>query len=129
MNLYKHWLARIFSRSNTGSVKGHTAKNYYCVTILYQNDQACEAVRQLESRLDLSTRASPLVETKERFLSREAPRLPLAGCTMKYCRCRYVHYKDRRQRERRNFHDQHEASTLTVAARERRSRIDRRRTQ
>jgi hypothetical protein len=32
----------------------------------------------------------------ERYLSREAPRLPLAGCTASSCTCRYRHYDDRR---------------------------------
>jgi hypothetical protein len=30
------------------------------------------------------------------FLTAEAPRLPLQGCTMEYCDCRYRHFKDRR---------------------------------
>lgn len=36
-----------------------------------------------------------------RYLSSEAPRLPLPGCTKSNCTCRYVHYVDRRQEERR----------------------------
>jgi hypothetical protein len=124
----KRWLSRIFSLFNSRSINDCTAKKYHSVTISYHINQACEAVWQLESRLYLSAKASPLVETKERFLSREAPLLPLAGCTAKYCRCRYVHYEDRRQRERRHFHDQGEAPTLFVG-RERRSRIERRRGQ
>lgn len=37
-----------------------------------------------------------------RFLAASAPKLPLPGCTMVKCQCRYVHHKDRRiNRERR----------------------------
>jgi len=39
---------------------------------------------------------------KQRFLSREAPKLPLAECTAAAtCRCAYRHYKDRRSGPRR----------------------------
>jgi hypothetical protein len=38
----------------------------------------------------------------ERFLSEEAPRLPLEGCTRgAACRCVYRHYTDRRTESRR----------------------------
>lgn len=36
-----------------------------------------------------------------RFLSREAPPLPLPGCTAQSCRCRYIHHADRRAEDRR----------------------------
>jgi hypothetical protein len=39
---------------------------------------------------------------KQRFLSKEAPRLPLAECTRPAsCRCAYKHHKDRRDEPRR----------------------------
>jgi hypothetical protein len=37
----------------------------------------------------------------ERFLSNEAPRLPLPKCDVKECQCRFVHYDDRRENEQR----------------------------
>ncbi|HET7203183.1 MAG TPA: hypothetical protein VFI92_07410 [Steroidobacteraceae bacterium] len=37
----------------------------------------------------------------ERFLSREAPKLPLKECDRDDCACRYEHYQDRRQGLRR----------------------------
>jgi hypothetical protein len=42
----------------------------------------------------------------ERFLSREAPSLPLESCTATSCNCRYYHHSDRRfwTRGRREFH-------------------------
>jgi hypothetical protein len=36
-----------------------------------------------------------------RFLSREAPRLPLRDCTCAQCTCRYLHHADRRTFARR----------------------------
>ena len=39
----------------------------------------------------------------KRFLSAEAPQLPLPTCDSRSCRCRYVHHNDRRTgRPRRN---------------------------
>jgi hypothetical protein len=37
----------------------------------------------------------------KRFLSSEAPRLPLPDCTADRCGCRYRHYEDRRNAPRR----------------------------
>jgi hypothetical protein len=37
----------------------------------------------------------------QRFLSREAPALPLRGCGTVKCTCRYEHYEDRRKGGRR----------------------------
>jgi len=37
----------------------------------------------------------------QRFLSREAPPLPLKNCGSSQCECRYEHYDDRRQLGRR----------------------------
>jgi hypothetical protein len=37
----------------------------------------------------------------KRFLSSEAPWLPLEGCDVKRCNCRYRHYEDRRGDSRR----------------------------
>lgn len=37
----------------------------------------------------------------QRFLAREAPPLPLKGCECSRCECRYEHYDDRRNGDRR----------------------------
>jgi hypothetical protein len=37
----------------------------------------------------------------QRFLSREAPALPLTGCKSTQCTCRYEHHEDRRKGGRR----------------------------
>jgi hypothetical protein len=39
--------------------------------------------------------------TRKRFLSREAPALPLKGCDQEHCACRYDHHDDRRKGPRR----------------------------
>jgi hypothetical protein len=40
--------------------------------------------------------------SEHRFLARDAPPLPLSGCTMgSTCECRYLKYKDRRGNQRR----------------------------
>lgn len=44
----------------------------------------------------------------ERFLSNEAPRLPLPKCDVKECQCRFVHYEDRRDEEKRIGPDRNE---------------------
>jgi hypothetical protein len=38
----------------------------------------------------------------QRFLSTQAPRLPLPSCDTKTCGCRFKHHKDRRSGPRRN---------------------------
>jgi hypothetical protein len=53
---------------------------YHAVSIKITGS-ACRAAREL---------------TGQRFLSTEAPALPLPDCTMAECHCRFVHHKDRR---------------------------------
>lgn len=71
-------------RSKTSSER---AKNpYHSVAIRYGRP-SCPQVRQLSG---------------VRYLSREAPRLPLVRCTVQPCRCHYAHFDDRRVEDRRN---------------------------
>jgi hypothetical protein len=53
---------------------------FHCVPIRLPKG-ACEPAKQLGA---------------QRFLSKEAPLLPLANCTARSCRCAYVHHEDRR---------------------------------
>ena len=101
------------------------ASSYHCVAIRYDSNQACALVQQLAIQSSLSAQAPPLMETR-RFLSSEAPLLPLAGCTEQYCQCRYVHYEDRRERDRRHTYSQSIASAPASVGRERRSGTNRR---
>ena len=41
--------------------------------------------------------------TGQRFLSRQAPRLPLPSCDFSTCNCRFKHHKDRRAGPRRGI--------------------------
>ncbi len=59
--------------------------SYQALSVHYRRD-ACEAVRRLAGK---------------RFLLKEAPSLPLHGCTAEHCRCGYVHHPDRRSGEER----------------------------
>lgn len=82
---------------------------YHCISIRSPKG-ACEAAKQLMGK---------------RFLSREAPPLPLPNCTAKHCQCRYAHHDDRRvggEERRAPFKGEHSTGP------ERRSgRADRRR--
>ncbi|MDP9008552.1 MAG: hypothetical protein M3N91_07580, partial [Pseudomonadota bacterium] len=54
----------------------------------------------------------------KRYLSQEAPGLPLSGCTERACTCHYRHYEDRRSSLRRTSDVM--ASSLNWPGRERR---------
>jgi hypothetical protein len=81
----------------------------------------------------LCCRASVFLR-ETRFLSRQAPPLPLQGCTQpKTCRCRYKHYSDRRTGPRRAseselFQDALSRHTQANLTNERRARRGRRAT-
>jgi len=60
-----------------------------------------------------------------RFLAKDAPQLPLVGCTMAgTCQCRYLKHKDRRT-DRRRLMD-FKASSRSFLGEDRRQRIGRR---
>jgi len=63
----------------------HITNPYHAVSIV-PGESCCGAARELRSR---------------RFLSREAPPLPLTACTLSTCRCSYRHFNDRRMKSRR----------------------------
>lgn len=64
--------------------------------------------------------------TKRRWLSREAPQLPLPGCSWpSQCRCTYKHHEDRRAGGRRAEDLDAFARPVNVSS-ERRKRRDRR---
>jgi len=61
--------------------------NYHAVSVKHSS-RCCKAVKQLEH---------------QRFLSTEAPNLPVAGCSNPgQCACRYQHHTDRRDDARRD---------------------------
>lgn len=59
----------------------------YQAISIFHGLESCETARKLSD---------------QRFLAREAPVLPLSGCTMPgSCECRYLKFKDRRAESRR----------------------------
>lgn len=59
--------------------------SFHAVTVA-PGPRACKEARALQGK---------------RFLSREAPSLPLRNCGSPQCECRYEHYDDRRKGHRR----------------------------
>ncbi len=67
----------------------HDRGAFHAVTVKAA-ETACAASRQMEGR---------------RFLSAEAPRIPLAECSCaETCGCIYTHFDDRRYHDRRNIY-------------------------
>lgn len=63
----------------------------------------------------------------KRFLSPQAPALPLATCDSQHCRCRFVHHRDRRDGEdRRSPFQSGYGGSATRIERDRRRADDRR---
>ena len=62
------------------TVEDSTRSTYHAVSIKFDQN-ACEAAKEMGGR---------------RFLSSAAPRLPLPGCDVLECNCRFAHHKDRR---------------------------------
>lgn len=82
---------------------------YHCVEVCAGNP-ACESVRQFGHT---------------RFLSREAPGLPVSGCSVSSCTCSFIHHDDRRDDDRRHVYGQW-SGIPPEATGERRARIERR---
>lgn len=74
--------------SYSGHHHKHAAENrsrFHCVEA-HHPPQCCNAVKDIEGK---------------RFLSAEAPILPVKGCDNPHCHCDYVHHDDRRSENRR----------------------------
>ena len=84
-------------------------KSYHCVEVR-QGTPACKASQQFGH---------------VRFLSDEAPRLPLLGCTEEKCTCGFIHHDDRREDDRRHPYGRLASIPPTITG-ERRSRTERR---
>ena len=78
-------LIRIRKSSNTDqtrtTVKAHKGNAVYHAVSIKLSGHACKAAREMTGR---------------RFLSTAAPKLPLPGCDVLDCNCRFTHHKDRR---------------------------------
>jgi hypothetical protein len=85
--------------------------DYRCVELRYRGD-ACDAVKRIGAK---------------RFLPGEAPAIPVPGCDVAQCACRYVHHDDRRDEDRRHPFAQQASQPPLSAGGERRTKKDRRR--
>jgi hypothetical protein len=97
---FTSWLAQKLARDEPAAARipaatGQRAAPFRGVAIK-TGSQCCEAAKQLQGA---------------RFLSASAPRLPLPDCGAAACRCRYVHFQDRRSGDDRrgpdNWHRHH----------------------
>ena len=71
---------------NQATVSSHRVSNPYHAVSVAPGNGACEQARRLKDK---------------RFLSAEAPDLPLDLCDASACTCRYRHHDDRRYHARR----------------------------
>ena len=101
----------------TGAVKPRrpaptSNSSYHAVSIKFKS-RACMAAKTIEG---------------QRFLSSEAPRLPLPECDVTDCQCHFAHHKDRRvSKDRRNvFNSSGHSDTTGRHEQERRGKRDRR---
>jgi hypothetical protein len=107
----KSLLTVFLSRIGRRSIEENRApmRPFQAISI-FRGVRACEIARKF---------------SEHRFLARDAPLLPLSGCTMREsCECRYIRHKDRRTETRRLV--DFGTAARTLGGRERRSRGGRR---
>jgi hypothetical protein len=75
-----------YRKKSSAPTEATSPSNRFHAVTIHMPADACPAVRMFESN---------------KFLAKEAPRLPLENCTAPRCQCRYEHYDDRRTDERR----------------------------
>ncbi len=80
------WLVKNRKRSNTENESGPQPSPFHCVSITL-GAGACQTAKTLKGA---------------RFLSAEAPLLPLVSCDASRCNCTFMHHADRRRGDRRN---------------------------
>jgi hypothetical protein len=75
---------KTLSTSSTANSAQNDA--FHCVET-HHHTHCCDAVKELHGK---------------RFLSAEAPKLPITGCDKTHCKCDYIHHDDRRVEIRRD---------------------------
>ena len=85
--------------------------NPYHAVSVSGSSRCCQAAKEL---------------TEVRFLSGEAPKLPLKECDAPHCECRYVHHDDRRAFSRRTTDGKGFPIGIFPGKERRRARTDRR---
>ena len=103
------WMRRARSEADEHS---DSTSPYHCVAI-EPREGACRTALTLKG---------------QRFLSDEAPLLPLASCDVARCRCTFVHHKDRRRSDRRNPYTAQSHTFVVQGGVDRRGRRGRRNT-
>lgn len=98
----------VVKKSTTEANPSNEPPPYRCV-VIKTGSQTCEAVRALGSK--------PI-------LLAEAPLLPLTGCQVRKCQCKFTRHDDRRMVDRRTFFGA--AKEIMENHRENRQRKDRR---
>ena len=86
MLLFERLKGKIRTDSDASSKPSKITSNFRSVQVIPASDGCCQLVKDI---------------AKQRFLSDDAPLLPLSGCDSLQCRCTYEHFKDRRQESRR----------------------------
>lgn len=110
--LWQRHAARLKKHPAARAAKRDARSRYHCLEVR-PGLPACEAAQQ---------------PGHVRYLSSEAPGLPVSGCTEQQCACRYTHHDDRREKDRRNPDGQLTNFPPAMVG-ERRSRADRRKLQ
>ncbi|MBL4798020.1 MAG: hypothetical protein JKY50_11445 [Oleispira sp.] len=84
---HKAHRSRLAQKKHANDKAKKTTKStaFHCVET-HHHGKCCEAVKALHGK---------------RFLSAEAPILPIQGCDQAHCECDYVHHDDRRSDNRR----------------------------
>ena len=82
----KSWFASLFGAKKAPARPAARSNPYHAVSVLPGTDAFAAAYRF----------------SGQRFLSRQAPRLPLPSCDARTCGCRFKHHKDRRSGPRRS---------------------------
>lgn len=107
------WLRHTKKRQNSRGTRVRNPQrpsdSYQSVEVHAGRD-ACDAVRRIGDK---------------RFLSGEAPEIPVPGCDAAKCSCSYVHHQDRRRGDRRHRFP-NLASAPPAEAGDRRTKRDRR---
>jgi hypothetical protein len=91
-NLFERFLrfrsrADVKSKVRGNGVRNHVLSNPYHAVSIASPPKSCAAALEFKGK---------------RFLSTEAPKLPLKGCMAATCTCRYAHHDDRRAGPRRS---------------------------
>jgi len=102
------------SEPESTAVAPRKATRPFHAVVVVPGRHACPGANALRSR---------------RFLSREAPVLPLQGCGAQECSCHYEHYDDRREGARRTCDlgvsiDEYDGSDKRVQSRRGRRKTD-----